>query len=105
MQVAKDRKLNYANMIHATAPPYKQPTPNVDAAATMPTNPLPWVEPRTYNIQNGCRFSLLQAIRAVYLVNHYVMLLIETKILDEVYWKNCIRYDALRLKKKPTAAG
>ena len=58
-----------------------------------------------YNIWNGRGFGLTQAIRAVQLWKCVIMLLTETNIPDEVYWKNRNRYDLVCLRAIATTTG
>ena len=48
-RVDKDGDLHYANMLHATTPTWRRPTPHTATASTTPSDPFPpppRVEPR-----------------------------------------------------------
>ena len=58
-----------------------------------------------YNIQDGRRFRLTQAIWAVQLCNYDLMLMMETKILYDAYFHKNLGYDAVFSQAVITAAG
>ena len=83
-------------MLYATTPPWQRTNPHGAAVAmTLANPPPPGLNLRTYNISDGLGFDLPQPIQETQLRNYDVMLLIETKIPDDIYCTKRIGYDVV----------
>ena len=68
--------------------------------------PLPYgLSLRTYNIRNGWGFGLTQAIRVVQIGGFDIIILTDTKITDQAYFRNRLGYNMGWLPEITATAG
>ena len=77
-------------------------TPCGTVTSAMPDDLSPRLNFRTYNTQYGRGFYLPLEIWVVQMLNYDMILLMETKIIDEVYCNNRIEYDGVCSRATPT---